>query len=56
MLERDWLDQKPDACGECDECHRDDQPLWDTGEEAGWMFCRACCLKLLAREAKKAKI
>lgn len=50
MIEREWLNQRPDASGECDRCHQDDLALWEDQDQPGaFMYCKACWLKLLAR-------
>ncbi len=43
-----WLNQQPDACGECDNCHREGKSLWclpieiNKEYEAHWLYCRDC--------------
>lgn len=47
-FERQWLEQLCDGSGECDRCHRDNQPLWEDADDPGlWMYCRDCWLKIL---------
>lgn len=55
-MERQWLEQQCDAIGECDQCHKDDSALWeDTENEGGFMICRDCWLKILAKRAKDSR-
>jgi hypothetical protein len=54
----DWLNQRPDAHGDCDRCHKDPVGLWslpdelETEPEAGWMYCHDCFLMLCAERAR----
>jgi hypothetical protein len=47
------IEQRPDARGECDECHREPVELWTDYDEPGeFQFCHTCWLKF-ARRAER---
>ena len=54
-----WLDQPPDASGECDRCHDSPCSLWqlpqciDTEPESHWSYCRACYAHIIGARRKK---
>ncbi len=56
-----WLDQVPDACGECDRCHAQDVKLWelpqalDSVPGAHWSYCAACFRTLVNCYHKRLK-
>ena len=49
-----WLQQRCDATGECDQCHKDDKAVWEYPLSPGaFMLCRECFRKAVEQHYGK---